>query len=290
VWHAFCAVKQVCVSHGSKLESNVQVSVSAARVQRWLPLLGPVAHAVWQVDSSSLSSWSSGWHTALNELQPRVMVYMTTSHAMLLVPAMCKACLEPLQGLLSGSPDAPSSEHTLEHLIACVGGVKDRMVAILPEKYRGSMAMLHGAHHNADAALRVMRFGSRLSVFLKLTDCVEGLYPIVEEFEDVLGGHSDFLRTNRLLDPARIDLVAGHLQETNVRLHDVEIRAMKLVESHVESLGSFKRGVFVSSLVGGSKAMTEALVRRGLTRLDCVAKNRRGVFRVRGYLCARSRV
>ena len=275
--------------HESKLETNVQVSARAARVQTWLALLGPVAHAIQGVDPSTLSSWSSGWHAVLDELQPRVAAYMTASHAMLLIPAMCKACLEPLQRLSAAptSSKAAPRGQALEHLAGCVGRVVDRMVSILPERYHGSMATLHGVHHNAMAVLSVMRFESWLAVFLKLEDCIEGLRPILEEFEDVLGGHSDFLRTNRLLDPERVDLVAAHLQETDVRLHDAEIRAMKVVESHVESLESFKRGVFVSSLVGGSKAMTDALVRRGLTRLDRVVRNRRGCFRVRGrlYLC-----
>ena len=279
--------------HPSKLETNIQVSVHAAHAQIWLALLGPVAHAVWKVNSTTISSWSSGWHAALDELQPRVAMYMTVSHAMLLIPAICEACLEPLQRLSassgsSGSSNATSSGQTLEHLAACLGRVKDRMVSILPEKFRGSLVTLHGVHHNVNAVLSVMRYESRLAVFLKLADCIEGLHPIVEEFRDVLGAHSDFFRTNRLLDPARIDLVAGHLQETDVRLHDAEIRAMKVVDSHVGSLDSFKRGVFVSSLVGGSQAMTDALVRRGLTRLDCVVRNRCGSFRVRGRLCARS--
>lgn len=96
---------------------------------------------------------------------------------------------------------------------------------------------------------------------------VSDLETVVDELRDILRSHADFVRVNHVLDPDKVDVVARHLQETDVRLYDAELRAMWLVEAHVDGLASFKRGVHVSTLVGGSKAMRAALVRRGVSRV-----------------------
>lgn len=133
---------------------------------------------------------------------------------------------------------------------------------------------MHGPHARL-AGLRVC--AQRLPPFLLTTTTttttstttvqVSGLETVVDELRDILRSHADFVRVNHVLDPDKVDVVARHLQETDVRLYDAELRAMRLVEAHVDGLASFKRGVHVSTFVGGSKAMSAALVRRGVSRV-----------------------
>lgn len=217
----------------------------------------------------------------MDQLQPRVAPYMTAMHGVLLIPSLCKSCLEQLQQV-SLTTRAMESLEMLESVANSLGHLKDRMVSILPEQFQASMASMHGVHHNSKAILSVMRFYSRVTTFSHLADCIEGLCGVVEDFEDILRSHADFLRANQLLDPSIVDHVASHLHETVVRLHNAEIIAMKLVESHVENLASFKRGVFVSKLVGGSKALTAALVRRGVENIRRVGRRRKSYLRVCG--------
>ena len=260
--HALEDYEMQVTARGASLQTTL---VLVAHISQAVSISVPVSNAITD-GCASLCSWSNGWHAVSEELLPICAAYMTPALAALVVPVICKAALD---GLRSTAPSLQSLVFASD-LVRCLGDVKCHLGVVLPEaQYRAEK--IHCVHHNATALLSVMRFETRLAVFSKLMDCVNGLEDVVHDFQDVLRSNADFFRVNHVLDAAEVDLIARHLQETEIRLHDAERRSMRLIEAHVEGLASFKRGKYISTFVGGSKAMKSTLVRRGVSRVKALA-------------------